>query len=52
MNKPIQFKLLLPVDVKKWLEQQATKNVRSQGAEIVARLRDEMERDKTEIAKP
>lgn len=44
MNKPTQFKLILPADVKDWLEQQASKNVRSQGAEIVVRLRAAMER--------
>ncbi|TVP70131.1 MAG: Arc family DNA-binding protein [Rhodobacteraceae bacterium] len=48
MSKPTQFKLLLPADVKAWLEQQASKNVRSQGSEIVARLRAEMERENTE----
>ena len=45
MTKPTQFKLILPPDVKGWLEQQASKNVRSQGAEIVARLRAAMERE-------
>lgn len=45
MTKPTQFKLILPPDVKDWLEQQASKNVRSQGAEIVARLRAAMERE-------
>lgn len=50
MSKPTQFKLLLPADVKAWLEQQASKNVRSQGAEIVALLRAEMKRDQRQTA--
>lgn len=35
----VQFKVNLPVDVKAWLELEARKNVRSQGAQIVACLR-------------
>ena len=50
MRKSTQFKLLLPSDVKAWLEQQASKNVRSQGAEIVALLRAEMDREQTHTA--
>ena len=42
-----QFKLNLPADVKAWLEEQAQKNVRSQGAEIVFRLREQMAKQET-----
>ena len=42
MSKPTQFKLILPPDVKRWVEEQAAKNVRSQGAQIVASLREKM----------
>lgn len=45
MQKPVQFKLNLPADVKAWLEDQAQKNVRSQGAEIVFCLRKQMEQE-------
>ena len=45
MQKPVQFKLNLPAEVKAWLEEQAQKNVRSQGAEIVFRLRKQMEQE-------
>lgn len=41
--KPKQFKLNLPSDVKTWIEAQAAKNLRSQGAEIVACLRAHMD---------
>lgn len=37
--KLIQFKMNLPADVKAWLEAEAKRNVRSQGAQIVACLR-------------
>lgn len=44
MTNPVQFKVMLPADVKAWLEAEAAKNVRSQGAEIVFILRDHMAR--------
>lgn len=44
-KNPHQFKLNLPADVKAWLEEQAQKNVRSQGAEIVFCLRKQMEQE-------
>lgn len=44
MQQPTQFKLIVPADVKAWLEEQAAKNIRSKGAEIVACLRDRMTR--------
>jgi hypothetical protein len=40
--KPIQFKVNLPRDVKKWLEAEAHRNVRPQGAQIVMCLRQAM----------
>lgn len=33
-----QFKVRLPEDLKEWIKEQATKNCRSQTAEIVYRL--------------
>lgn len=42
MRKAIQFKLLLPRDVKAWLEQEARQNDRSQGAQVVSCLRERM----------
>ncbi len=50
MQKPVQFKLILPSDVKIWLEAEAAKNIRSQGAEIVSCLRERMERQEAETA--
>lgn len=44
MQKTVQFKLNLPLDVKEWLEAQAASNMRSQGAEIVVSLRERMTR--------
>lgn len=37
--KTIQFKLNLPSDVKLWLEEEAVRNLRSQGAQVVTCLR-------------
>lgn len=42
MPESVQFKLNLPADVKAWLAEQATRNLRSQSAEIVATLRERM----------
>ena len=44
MQQPIQFKLILPADVKAWLAAESAKNIRSQGSEIVACLREQMAR--------
>ena len=38
----VQFKLNLSIDVKAWLEREAEKNLRSQGAQIVVCLRANM----------
>lgn len=40
--KAKQFKLIIPADVKAWLEAEAKKNLRSQSAQIVSCLRAEM----------
>jgi hypothetical protein len=45
--KPIQFKLNLPADVKAWLEEEAVRNLRSQGAQVVSCLRGVMSRQET-----
>ena len=37
--KTTQFKLNLPADVKAWLEEEAVRNLRSQGAQVVSCLR-------------
>lgn len=42
--KSIQFKLNLPADVKLWLEEEAVRNVRSQGSQVVSCLRAAMSR--------
>lgn len=44
MADTVQFKLNLPREVKRWLEEQAKANIRSQGAEVVSILRERMER--------
>ena len=42
--KTTQFKLNLPADVKAWLEEEAVRNLRSQGAQVVSCLRVAMSR--------
>lgn len=37
-----QFKINMPTDVKRWVEAQAEKNLRSQSAEIILALREKM----------
>lgn len=37
---PVQFKLVLPGDLKRWLEREAKRNLRSQSAEIISVLRE------------
>ena len=46
----IQVKINLPEDVKRWLETQAAKNLRSQNAEIVLALRAKMKSSETKKA--
>lgn len=43
MSAVKQFKINMPADVKGWLETQAAKNMRSQGAEIIIAIREKME---------
>lgn len=43
MNDKVPFKLMLPTEVKRWIEAESAKNFRSQGAEIVACLRARMD---------
>ncbi len=45
--KTTQFKLNLPADVKAWLEEEAVRNLRSQGAQVVTCLRAAMSRQVT-----
>ncbi|KAE9627962.1 Arc domain-containing protein [Parasedimentitalea maritima] len=45
--KTTQFKLNLPEDVKAWLEEEAVRNLRSQGAQVVSCLRATMSRQQT-----
>ena len=40
-----QFKINIPDDVKQWLADQATKNLRSQTAEIILALKEKMGRE-------
>ncbi|MFB9952452.1 Arc domain-containing protein [Rhizobium puerariae] len=39
-----QFKLNIPDDVKRWLAEEASRNLRSQTAEIVLALKEKMRR--------
>jgi hypothetical protein len=41
----IQFKINLPEDVKRWIAQEAEKNMRSQSAEIIFTLKEKMRRE-------
>lgn len=40
-----QLKIRLPVDVKRWIEEQTTKNASSQNSEIVRAVRERMDRE-------
>lgn len=55
----VQFKFNLPADLKRWLEQEAKREVRSQGAQVVYCLRAAMQQAKqhsferqTDLTKP
>ncbi len=39
-----QFKVLLPIEIKRWLAIQAATNMRSQNSEIILALKEKMER--------
>jgi hypothetical protein len=43
-----QFKLSIPLEIKRWLAVEAARNLRSQSAEIVIALREKMERSENE----
>ena len=42
----VQVKIKLPVQIKKWVEGEAEKNMRSQSAEIAFALKEKMDRQK------
>ncbi|WP_245430263.1 Arc domain-containing protein [Rhizobium tropici] len=44
----VQVKIKLPVDIKKWVEGEAEKNMRSQSAEIVFALKEKMDRQRAQ----
>ena len=44
MTAVIQFKIKMPCDVKRWIEEQAAQNLRSQSNEIILAIRDKMVR--------
>jgi CTP:molybdopterin cytidylyltransferase MocA len=50
LKDKVQFKLLIPADVKTWLEQRAEQNLRSQSSELISVLRDQMEFEKETAA--
>lgn len=41
-----QFKIAIPFEMKRWLASEATKNMRSQTAEILLAIKERMERQK------
>lgn len=45
MSKTSQFKLNIPDDVKEWLANQASRNMRSQTAEVILALKEKMSRE-------
>lgn len=48
MKETKQLKVLLPIDVKRWLAIEAATNMRSQGAEVVLALKEKMGRQQNE----
>lgn len=48
----IQFKLVLPADVKDWLKAEAKRNLRSQSAQVVLCLRQAMQGADTNTDRP
>lgn len=42
------FGLRMPSDIKKWVEQKASQNMRSQNAEIIVVLKEKMEKEKAD----
>ena len=45
-----QFKIAIPLEIKRWLAIEAAKNMRSQSAEIILAVREKMERFENEKA--
>ena len=43
-----QFKIAIPLEIKKWVAVEAAKNMRSQSAEILLALREKKERAENE----
>ncbi len=41
-----QFKLNIPAELEKWIEQESVKSLRSKSAEIIFILREKMEKEK------
>lgn len=49
-NDRKQFKIAIPIEMKRWLAVEAAKNMRSQSAEILVAVRERMERQENEKA--
>lgn len=47
-NDRKQFKIAIPLDMKRWLAVEAAKNMRSQSAEILVAVREKMDRQENE----
>lgn len=47
-----QMRIRLPVDVKKWLEKEASRNMRTQNAELVMAIREKMATAGGEVWRP
>lgn len=45
-----QFKIAMPIEIKRWIAVEAAKNMRSQTAEILLAVREKMDRQKNEKA--
>lgn len=44
MSDKKQFKIAIPLEMKRWLAVEAAKNMRSQSAEILVAIREKMDR--------
>ena len=47
-----QFKIAIPLEMKRWLAVEAARNMRSQSAEILLAVREKMDRTENEKAGP
>lgn len=45
-----QFKISIPLEIKRWIAIEAAKNMRSQSAEILLAVREKMDRQENEKA--